>query len=99
MLSPYKFYQFWFNRPDSEMENLLKAFTFLPKAEIERLIEEARPIRARVRRSAPSHGRSPASCMARKPLARPSKLPARCSDVAAIWRTSMSPTLEALSTA
>ena len=23
MLSPYKFYQFWFNRPDSEMENLL----------------------------------------------------------------------------
>ena len=39
MLSPYKFYQFWFNRPDSEMENLLKAFTFLPKAEIERLIE------------------------------------------------------------
>ena len=39
MLSPYKFYQFWFNRPDSEMENLLKAFTFLPKAELERLIE------------------------------------------------------------
>ncbi|KAB5953444.1 tyrosine--tRNA ligase [Bifidobacterium adolescentis] len=42
MLSPYKFYQFWFNRPDSEMENLLKAFTFLPKAEIERLIEESK---------------------------------------------------------
>ena len=40
--SPYKFYQFWFNRPDSEMENLLKAFTFLPKAEIERLIEESK---------------------------------------------------------
>ena len=32
----------WFNRPDSEMENLLKAFTFLPKAEIERLIEESK---------------------------------------------------------
>ena len=42
MLSPYKFYQFWFNRPDSEMENLLKAFTFLSKAEIERLIEESK---------------------------------------------------------
>ncbi len=39
MLSPYRFYQFWFNRPDSEMESLLKAFTFLPKTEIERLIE------------------------------------------------------------
>lgn len=38
MLSPYRFYQFWFNRPDVEMESLLKAFTFLPKAEIERLV-------------------------------------------------------------
>ena len=42
MLSPYKFYQFWFNRPDSEMENLLKVFTFLPKVEIERLVEESK---------------------------------------------------------
>ncbi|WP_137654961.1 tyrosine--tRNA ligase [Bifidobacterium moukalabense] len=42
MLSPYKFYQFWFNRPDVEMESLLKAFTFLPKHEIERLVEESR---------------------------------------------------------
>ena len=41
MLSPYKFYQFWFNRPDVEMESLLKAFTFLPKAEIERLVKES----------------------------------------------------------
>ncbi|MBM6699103.1 tyrosine--tRNA ligase [Bifidobacterium pullorum subsp. saeculare] len=41
MLSPYKFYQFWFNRPDVEMESLLKAFTFLPKAEIERLVAES----------------------------------------------------------
>ena len=41
MLSPYKFYQFWFNRPDVEMENLLKVFTFLPKSEIERLVEES----------------------------------------------------------
>lgn len=39
MLSPYKFYQFWVNRPDAEMENLLKVFTFLPKSEIERLTE------------------------------------------------------------
>lgn len=42
MLSPYKFYQFWFNRPDVEMESLLKAFTFLPKAEIERLVAESK---------------------------------------------------------
>ena len=42
MLSPYRFYQFWFIRPDVEMESLLKAFTFLPKAEIERLVEESR---------------------------------------------------------
>lgn len=41
MLSPYKFYQFWLNRPDEEMENLLKVFTFLPKAEIERLVQES----------------------------------------------------------
>lgn len=39
MLSPYRFYQFWINRPDVEMESLLKAFTFLPKQEIERLME------------------------------------------------------------
>lgn len=41
MLSPYKFYQFWFNRPDAEMESLLKVFTFLPKAEIESLLQES----------------------------------------------------------
>lgn len=41
MLSPYKFYQFWINRPDVEMESLLKAFTFLPKSEIERLVKES----------------------------------------------------------
>ncbi|MFD0704791.1 tyrosine--tRNA ligase [Alloscardovia venturai] len=37
MFSPYKFYQFWFNQPDSEVIKLLKFFTFLPKEEIERL--------------------------------------------------------------
>ena len=41
MLSPYKFYQFWLNRPDVEMASLLKVFTFLPRTEIERLVEEA----------------------------------------------------------
>ena len=35
MLSPYRFYQFWINRPDAEMESLLKAFTFLPKQEMD----------------------------------------------------------------
>ena len=42
MLSPYRFYQFWFNRPDAEVVGLLKTFTFLPKAEIERLAEETK---------------------------------------------------------
>ena len=99
MLSPYKFYQFWFNRPDSEMRTCSRRSPSCQRPKSNGLSREARPIRARVRRSAPSHGRSPASCMARKPLARPSKLPARCSDVAAIWRTSMSPRLRPLSTA
>lgn len=40
MFSPYKFYQFWFNQPDSEVIKLLKFFTFLPKEEIERLERE-----------------------------------------------------------
>lgn len=42
MLSPYRFYQFWINRPDEEMENLLKVFTFLPKSEIEQLLEQTK---------------------------------------------------------
>ena len=40
MLSPYKFYQFWFNQPDDQVVKLLKVFTFLPKSEIERLAGE-----------------------------------------------------------
>lgn len=40
MLSPYRFYQFWFNQPDDEVVKLLKAFTFLPKSEIERLAKQ-----------------------------------------------------------
>ena len=40
MLSPYRFYQFWFNQPDDEVVKLLKVFTFLPKDEIERLAQQ-----------------------------------------------------------
>lgn len=40
MLSPYRFYQFWFNQPDDEVVKLLKAFTFLEKSEIERLAQQ-----------------------------------------------------------
>ncbi|NYI26028.1 tyrosine--tRNA ligase [Aeriscardovia aeriphila] len=39
MLSPYKFYQFWYNQPDSEAIKLLKVFTFLPKERIEQLAQ------------------------------------------------------------
>lgn len=42
LLSPYKFYQFWFNQPDDEVVKLLKVFTFLPRTEIERLAQETR---------------------------------------------------------
>jgi len=38
--SPYKFYQFWINTPDTDAENFIKIFTFLPKDEILNLIEE-----------------------------------------------------------
>ena len=78
----------WINRPDVEMESLLKAFTFLPKAEIERLVEESKtnPGKREARRPLP--GRSPASCMAR-PLPRlPSMLPVRCSAAVATSKTS-----------
>ncbi|MFT8593820.1 MAG: tyrosine--tRNA ligase [Bifidobacterium sp.] len=40
MLSPYRFYQFWFNQPDDQVIRLLKYFTFLPKSEIEQLEAE-----------------------------------------------------------
>jgi len=38
--SPYKFYQFWLNATDSDAERFIKFYTFLPKEEIEVLIEE-----------------------------------------------------------
>ncbi|MFQ5577099.1 MAG: tyrosine--tRNA ligase [Anaerolineae bacterium] len=36
-LKPYDFYQYWINCDDRDVEKLLKIFTFLPLAEIERL--------------------------------------------------------------
>ncbi|HCD71362.1 tyrosine--tRNA ligase [Thermovirga lienii] len=38
--SPYKFYQFWINTDDRDVEKLLKLFTFLPLEEIRELMEE-----------------------------------------------------------
>lgn len=40
--SVYKFYQFWINTTDVDAEKYIKIFTFLPKEEIEQLIEEHR---------------------------------------------------------
>ena len=37
MLSPYAFYQFWLNIEDEKVGELLRIFTFLPRAEIEAL--------------------------------------------------------------
>ncbi len=38
--SPYKFYQFWLNTTDIDAEKYIKIYTFLPKEEIENLINE-----------------------------------------------------------
>ncbi len=37
--SPFRFYQFWMNLPDAGIEKYLKAYTFLPLAEIDALVE------------------------------------------------------------
>jgi len=37
--SPFRFYQFWMNLPDANVENYLKFYTFLPLAEIDALME------------------------------------------------------------
>jgi len=37
MCTPYRFYQFWLNTADADVVERLKIFTFLPRAEIERL--------------------------------------------------------------
>jgi len=38
--SPYKFYQFWFNTDDRDVEKLLKLYTFMPLEEISAIIRE-----------------------------------------------------------
>lgn len=40
--SPFQFYQFWLNAADADAEKWIRIFTFLPKTEIENLIEEHR---------------------------------------------------------
>jgi tyrosyl-tRNA synthetase len=40
-MSPYAFYQWWINRADAEVPNLLRVFTFRSRAEIEELEREA----------------------------------------------------------
>lgn len=37
--SPFQFYQFWINLPDTNIESYLKIYTFLPLAEISALME------------------------------------------------------------
>jgi tyrosyl-tRNA synthetase len=37
LMSPYAFYQFWINRTDAEMPNLLRVFSFRDRAQIEEL--------------------------------------------------------------
>jgi tyrosyl-tRNA synthetase len=37
--SPFRFYQFWINLPDSGIENYLKVYTFLPLREVAALME------------------------------------------------------------
>ena len=53
--SPYKFYQFWFNTDDRDVEKLLKLYTFMPLEEISALISE--------------HEKSPEKRIAQKKLA------------------------------
>ena len=38
--SPYKFYQFWFNTDDRDVEKLLKLYTFMPLDEIDAIMTE-----------------------------------------------------------
>lgn len=54
--SPFRFYQFWINLPDTNVETYLKVYTFLPLAEIDALME--------------LHQRSPGDRQAQETLAR-----------------------------
>jgi tyrosyl-tRNA synthetase len=40
LTSPYKFYQFWINTDDRDVEKYLKLFTHLPRAEIDALVAQ-----------------------------------------------------------
>ena len=42
LTSPYEFYQFWFNQPDSVVVNYLKFFTFLDQEQIDHLAQEVK---------------------------------------------------------
>jgi tyrosyl-tRNA synthetase len=55
MTAPFEMYQFFFNQPDSQVEELLKKFTFLSKAEIEGICEK--------------HTKEPSARIAQKALA------------------------------
>src|SRR5678815_5419209 len=37
--SPYQFYQFWLNASDADAEKWIRIFTFLPKAEIDEIVQ------------------------------------------------------------
>ena len=52
MCSPYRFYQFWLNQADADVISRLKVFTFLSKAEIDRLADAvaAEPFRREAQR-------------------------------------------------
>lgn len=54
--TPYMFYQFWLNASDEDAVQWIKIFTFLPKEEIERIVEQ--------------HAANPASRVLQKALAR-----------------------------
>lgn len=54
--SPFRFYQFWMNLPDTDIEKYLNVYTFLPVSEINLLIE--------------LHRRNPAERQAQETLAR-----------------------------
>jgi tyrosyl-tRNA synthetase len=53
--SPYRFYQFWINTDDRDVERLLKLFTFLPLPEIASVMDE--------------HGKNPSARAAQRRLA------------------------------
>ena len=55
LTSPYKFYQFWINVDDRDVERYLKLFTLKPKAEIDELVAQ--------------HKKDPAARIAQKALA------------------------------